>query len=41
MIWEKFYVEIQGGQVTPDAPSWGRLCTQAHKPHKLKQLKYI
>ena len=27
MIWEKFYVEIQGGQVTPVAPSWG-----AHAP---------
>ena len=25
MIWEKFYVEIQGvSQVTPVAPSWGR-----------------
>ena len=24
MIWEKFYVETQGGQVTPVAPSWGR-----------------
>jgi len=24
MIWEKFYVEIQGVQVTPVAPSWGR-----------------
>ena len=23
MIWEKFYVEIQGGHVTPVAPSWG------------------
>jgi len=26
MIREKFYVEIQGGQVTPVAPSWGRPC---------------
>jgi len=26
MIWEKFYVEIQGGQVTPIAPSWERPC---------------
>ena len=24
MIWEKFYVEIQGDQVTAVAPSWGR-----------------
>jgi len=26
MIWEKFYVKIQGGQVTPLAPSRGRPC---------------
>jgi len=26
MIWEKFYVEIQGGHVTPLAPSCGRPC---------------
>ena len=26
IIWEKFYVEIQGGQVTPITPSWRRPC---------------
>ena len=36
MIWEKIYVEIQGGQVTPVAPSWGahgyecNLCELCH-----------
>ena len=30
---QKFYVEIQGGQVTAVAPSWGRPC--AHCIHKI------